>query len=76
MLHLRVTFLQRGSEIFFDHHLVERDTMHIILRMFLVIVAITIVVDCQGGGGHRSSRSSRSGRSRFSFAKGDLAKEE
>jgi hypothetical protein len=50
--------------------------MHIILRMFLIILAVTIVVDCQGGGGHRSSSSSRSGRSRFLFAEENLAKEE
>jgi hypothetical protein len=45
--------------------------MHIVFRVFLIIIAFLAVIDCQGGGGRKSSSSSssRGWRSKLFFWK-------
>ncbi len=47
--------LQGICQILVDRSLFEQDTMYTVFHVFLIIIVFLTVVDCQGGGGRRSS---------------------
>jgi hypothetical protein len=57
MLQSKQTVFLSDFDHFSHRHLLEQATMHIVFRMVLLIVAFTMVVHCQGGGGRGGSRS-------------------